>query len=135
MRKLPILILALALLAATSGPAFAADRSPVQDFLASEAFAQLVIGLAALALATIRLRLSDRDRKIMDIAIGIANQVEKGIADDTDSPTMSKIDKALQRFQKEWAKATKQEPSAVILDAARGAIERWVADRNAGRPL
>jgi hypothetical protein len=117
-------------------PVFAADGdSALVTFLKSEAFANLMIGVVALIMATVRMRLSDENKKILDMAVGIANGIEKAIPDDTDSPKLSKMDKALRRFKRDWERLKGKKPKDAIVAAARGAIERWVADRNSGRPL
>ena len=130
------MILMVVLLCAITVPAFAGeDTSRLRAFFQSEAFANLLIGTVALGLAALRLRLNDKQRKIMDMAIGIANGVEKAIPDDTDVPGLGKLDRALRRFRRDWAKVKGKTPKEAVMSAARGAFERWVADRNAGRHL
>ena len=139
MRKIQTLTLLLmaALVLAVATPALAEEgKTALETFLTSEAFANIVIGAIALGLAALRLRANDEQRKIIDMAVGIANAVEKGIPDSADgNGTLGKMDRALRRFRRDWEKVKGQAPKDAIMAAARGAIERWVADRNAGRHL
>lgn len=116
-------------------PVLSCDSETVPAFFQSEAFAQLLISVAALALYLVRQKVNEKTRRAIDMCIGIANGVEKGIPDNTDRLGMKKIDKALKRFARDWKKLNRGTPAEWLIAIARGAFERWVADRNSGRPL
>ena len=105
------------------------------DFIRSEAFIQLIGMVTAIVLYLLRLKASEQEKKIIDMAVGIANGVEAAIPDDTDVAGLGKMDKALRRFKRDWKQLYNKEPKDVLVAMARSAIERWVHDRNSGRPL
>lgn len=116
-------------------PVLAGDGETAPSFFRSEAFAELVISVVVLGLYLARLKVNAKIRRVIDMCIGIANGVEKGIPDGTDIAGLQKIDKGLRRFNRDWAKLSKKKPAEWLRVIARGAFERWVADRNAGRHL
>ncbi len=122
-----ILILVMAL------PVLAGDGKGGTSYFRSEAFVQLCLGVLAAVLYQVRQHVDAKKKRVIDMAVGIANGVEKGIPDDTDSAGASKIDKALRRFNRDWVRMHKTKPALWLVALARGAIEAWVANQNVGR--
>lgn len=122
-----VLVMALPVLAGEPG------KSPLQEYLQSEAFHQLLLGVMAVVLYQVRQHVSAKTQRVIDMCVGIANGVEKGIEDETDSPKMKKIDKALRRFNRDWTRMHKKPPKHWLKVIARGAFEAWVAKQNVGR--
>ncbi len=103
----------------------------VLDFLQSEAGIQLLALISAVVLYLLRMRGNAQDKKNIDLAIRLANMIEKAIPDGYDS----KLDAFLGEFEKEYNRINGKIPSKAIMGLARGVLERWVADRNSGRHL
>ena len=125
--------LILALVLVTCVPVLAGDAEADVPYWRTEAFVQLVIGLVAAVLYQVRQHVDKKKQEVIDMVTGIANGVEKGIPDDTDSPGLKKIDKGLRRFGKAWAAQKGRAPAAWLVACAKAAFEAWVARNNAGR--